>query len=256
MTKIHTRCAITAVAVLCAALFCVTGMGLERADSEELHTLNMLITVTDKRTGNPVEIADLVDDVTALESIQLINGKSVKIDEDFLWNLLLIDPKKVVSVTDKNGKVTNLLPYTITINDGLSPAISEEPGLYADDEMPYESWYEPLPSGSFYDKKPTVTPGRGNEGGTPTSFSPEESFEERETDTTNAEQITQTAASLATRADESQNDRKTTANTGEETTAKAEETLPQEKGVPVWVWVAIAACAVAGGAIVLWRIKR
>ena len=132
MTKLKKWCAVAVTAALCAALFCVTGAAAEpsriggalvgESESEEFRLLNMMLTVTDKN-GSRVKVEDLIDDVMALRSIRLSDGRSVEINEDTFWDLLKIDPSTVVSVTDDRGVVTDLSQYTITVNSATSSVV-------------------------------------------------------------------------------------------------------------------------------------
>ncbi|MBO4893724.1 MAG: CotH kinase family protein [Clostridia bacterium] len=81
--------------------------------------------------GSEISLSDIVEDTSALVSATLSDGTEIDLASSDMKNLMQTDFSKIVSVKDKNGNITNLSEYTVSVNmpgrSGSAPDISGNP---------------------------------------------------------------------------------------------------------------------------------
>ena len=273
MTKLKKWCAVAVTAALCAALFCVTDAAAEpsriggalvgESESEEFRLLNMMLTVTDKN-GSRVKVEDLIDDVMALRSIRLSDGRSVEINEDTFWDLLKIDPSTVVSVTDDHGVVTDLSQYTITVNTAAVSIVENMEA--AQDSVNGESRNSDGGTTAYRQNEVSETPDERPNDEENRATSPKKTDDRSRIEHKNGASSTENGALKTTKPGDAlatssaKNSGKTLSaaalKSASVSSAQTNESASKKAGIPVWVWIGLAACAVAAGAVIWWRKKR
>ena len=101
-----------------------------------------MITLKDK-DGNEVKIDDVIKDTSSIKKLTLSDGSEIDVsstDMQAMKELMQTDFSKVVSVTDKDGNVTDLSAYTISMSmpstGGRSRSGSSEDGSGNSFRMP------------------------------------------------------------------------------------------------------------------------